>query len=77
MSDNTNVDRTTRAYWIDLAVRFNIPIRCVYFTADPKICEHNDKVRALNLEVCICGSLSDGLELFVRGEERMALVNDV
>ena len=25
-----------------------VPIRCVYFTAPAKLCEHNDTVRALN-----------------------------
>ncbi|KAI4187718.1 MAG: hypothetical protein L6R41_002620 [Letrouitia leprolyta] len=30
-----------------LAQKFKVPIRCVYFTASHKICEHNDTVRAL------------------------------
>ena len=25
-----------------------VPVRCVLFTAPPKLCEHNDTVRALN-----------------------------
>lgn len=25
-----------------------VPVRCVLFTATPKLCEHNDTVRALN-----------------------------
>lgn len=45
--DNTNADRETRAVWINLASQFNIPIRCVYFNAATKLCEHNDTVRAL------------------------------
>lgn len=45
--DNTNADTLTRAVWIDLAKRMNVAIRCVYFTASAKLCEHNDTVRAL------------------------------
>ena len=48
--DNTNADTDVRAVWIDLAEEYKIPIRCVYFTAPPKLCEHNDTVRALNGE---------------------------
>lgn len=47
--DNTNADVATRAIWIDLASKFKVPIRCVYFTASAKLCEHNDTVRALAL----------------------------
>ena len=46
-ADNTNADIDTRAVWIQLAKKFRIPIRCVYFTAPAKLCEHNDTVRAL------------------------------
>ncbi|KAI4199384.1 MAG: hypothetical protein LQ350_004673 [Teloschistes chrysophthalmus] len=45
--DNTNADRETRAVWIQLAETSKMPIRCVYFTAGPKLCEHNDTVRAI------------------------------
>ena len=45
--DNTNADRETRAVWINLATKFNIPIRCIHFAASAKLCEHNDTVRAL------------------------------
>lgn len=45
--DNTNADRETRAVWIELAHKFNVPIRCVHFTASFKLCEHNDTVRAI------------------------------
>ena len=47
--DNTNRDAATRKVWVDLARSFNIPIRCIYFTADPALCKHNDAVRALNV----------------------------
>ena len=45
--DNTNADPDTRAIWINLAAKYKIPIRCVFFTASAKLCEHNDTVRAL------------------------------
>ncbi|KAF2742545.1 DNA kinase/phosphatase Pnk1 [Sporormia fimetaria CBS 119925] len=46
--DNTNADPETRAHWVALAKKLGVPIRCVLFTAPPKLCEHNDAVRALN-----------------------------
>lgn len=49
--DNTNADIETRAVWIQLAKRLQVPIRLVHFTAPAKLCEHNDTLR----------SLSDGL----------------
>ncbi|KAL8711647.1 MAG: hypothetical protein Q9220_004057 [cf. Caloplaca sp. 1 TL-2023] len=45
--DNTNADRETRSIWIQVARKFKVPIRCVYFTAPPKLCQHNDTVRAI------------------------------
>jgi predicted kinase len=47
--DNTNPDPETRAVWVNLARKLEVPIRCVLFTASAKVCEHNDTVRALNL----------------------------
>ncbi|KAI4919552.1 hypothetical protein J4E90_001689 [Alternaria incomplexa] len=47
--DNTNADPETRAVWVMLAQKLKVPIRCVLFTATPKLCEHNDTFRALNL----------------------------
>ncbi|KAF4630241.1 hypothetical protein G7Y89_g7899 [Cudoniella acicularis] len=47
-TDNTNADAEVRAKWVELAKKYSVPIRCVHFTADAKICEHNDAVRALN-----------------------------
>ncbi|KAF2142341.1 uncharacterized protein K452DRAFT_227012 [Aplosporella prunicola CBS 121167] len=49
--DNTNADPETRAHWIKLAKKHDVPIRCVLFTASPKVCEHNDAVRALSGEM--------------------------
>lgn len=46
-TDNTNADQAVRAVWIQLAQRFNVPIRCVHFTASTKLCEHNDTIRAI------------------------------
>ncbi|KAF2418763.1 putative DNA 3'-phosphatase Tpp1 [Tothia fuscella] len=46
--DNTNANIEARAYWVNLAKKYNVPVRCVYFTASHLVCEHNDKVRALN-----------------------------
>ena len=46
--DNTNADVETRAHWIRMAQEFNIPIRCIHFMTPPRLCEHNDCVRALN-----------------------------
>ncbi|MCJ1258884.1 hypothetical protein MMC24_006718 [Lignoscripta atroalba] len=48
--DNTNADPETRLVWIQLAQKFGIPIRCIYFMAPLKLCEHNDTIRALNLD---------------------------
>ncbi|RYN23509.1 hypothetical protein AA0113_g12232 [Alternaria arborescens] len=47
--DNTNADPETRAVWITLAQKLKVPIRCVLVTATPKLCEHNDTFRALNI----------------------------
>lgn len=46
--DNTNADVDTRAHWVHLAREFKVAVRCIYFTTSPRICEHNDAVRALN-----------------------------
>ncbi len=54
MTDNTNADVETRRYWVNIAREYNVPIRCVRFTASSRLAEHNDAVRALNPEiVCI------------------------
>ncbi|KAL4944251.1 hypothetical protein BDV06DRAFT_187943 [Aspergillus oleicola] len=46
--DNTNADVATRAEWIEAAKELNVPIRCVYFSASPALCKHNNAVRAAN-----------------------------
>ncbi|EHA19207.1 hypothetical protein ASPNIDRAFT_122702 [Aspergillus niger ATCC 1015] len=45
---NTNADPETRSEWVEVAKEFNVPIRCVYFTASPALCRHNNAVRAAN-----------------------------
>ncbi|MBE3048079.1 AAA family ATPase, partial [Candidatus Bathyarchaeota archaeon] len=49
--DNTNADPETRAIWVDLAKKYKVPARCVWFKTPSQICEHNDAVRALNKSV--------------------------
>ncbi|KAI9793511.1 MAG: hypothetical protein M1816_007943 [Peltula sp. TS41687] len=49
--DNTNADPETRAKWVELAGRHNVPIRCLYFTASAELCCHNNVVRALNGDI--------------------------
>jgi bifunctional polynucleotide phosphatase/kinase len=49
MKDNTNANPETRAIWVALALTYNVPIRCIHFTAPTRLCEHNDTVRALSL----------------------------
>lgn len=61
--DNTNADKETRAIWVKLAAKLNVPIRLVHFTAPAKLCEHNDVVRALTGDLV---SRSRSLELVQR-----------
>ncbi|KAI6778715.1 Bifunctional polynucleotide phosphatase/kinase-like protein [Emericellopsis cladophorae] len=46
--DNTNADADTRALWVELARKANIPIRCVWFQTPIHIAQHNDAVRSQN-----------------------------
>jgi bifunctional polynucleotide phosphatase/kinase len=46
--DNTNADPDTRTIWVELAKKFGISIRCVWFKTPIALCEHNDAVRAMN-----------------------------
>jgi predicted kinase len=62
-TDNTNADVQARAYWIRLAQDFGIPIRCIRFTAPARLCEHNDAVRALNVDTVIQKYLIEGRAL--------------
>lgn len=51
LADNTNPDPDTRAQWVELAKKNNIPIRCVWFNTPISVCLHNDAVRSLNKAV--------------------------
>lgn len=44
--DNTNANIETRAYWLNLGKELNLPVRAIHFSADVKLCEHNNAVRA-------------------------------
>ncbi|KAH7003060.1 polynucleotide kinase 3 phosphatase-domain-containing protein [Fusarium venenatum] len=48
IADNTNADPETRTVWVELAKKFGISIRCVWFKTPLQVCEHNNAVRALN-----------------------------
>jgi len=66
-SDNTNADRETRAYWVELARNVSVPIRCIYFSTPAKICRHNNAVRAANSTVvCDPALLSSPLSRSLR-----------
>ncbi|ORX93117.1 PNK3P-domain-containing protein, partial [Basidiobolus meristosporus CBS 931.73] len=45
--DNTNPDKATRAHYIKIAQRYNIPIRCFRFLANEALAMHNNMFRAL------------------------------
>lgn len=49
--DNTNASVEARKYWVDLAREMKVPIRCVFFTTPARLAEHNDSVRAMNVEL--------------------------
>lgn len=47
--DNTNRDVKTRKYYVDLARRHKVPIRCVLFEGSFELAWHNNLYRAYNL----------------------------
>ncbi|KAK7466961.1 DNA kinase/phosphatase Pnk1 [Stygiomarasmius scandens] len=47
--DNTNRDRQTRKHYIDVARKYNVPIRCFLFTGSMELAWHNNLYRAYNL----------------------------
>lgn len=49
--DNTNADVDTRSQWVNVAKEANVPIRCIYFSAPPEVCKHNNAVRAANISL--------------------------
>ncbi|SNX85434.1 related to bifunctional polynucleotide phosphatase/kinase [Melanopsichium pennsylvanicum] len=44
--DNTNRDKATRKYYVDLARELGVGIRCVYFDVPKVVCVHNNHFRA-------------------------------
>ncbi|KAJ9103227.1 hypothetical protein QFC21_002650 [Naganishia friedmannii] len=44
--DNTNRDKSTRAYYIAMAKQLHVPVRCFYFTASYQLAKHNNFYRA-------------------------------
>lgn len=51
ITDNTNADLETRKIWIDLASKFGVPIRCIWFNTPVSVAEHNNAARSLNKAV--------------------------
>ncbi|TFK42832.1 polynucleotide kinase 3 phosphatase-domain-containing protein [Crucibulum laeve] len=47
--DNTNRNASTRKYYIDLAKRLKVPIRCFLFSGSIELAWHNNLYRAYNL----------------------------
>jgi bifunctional polynucleotide phosphatase/kinase len=45
--DNTNRNRETRRYWIDLAERLQVPIRVFHFLCPVELAKHNNMYRAV------------------------------
>jgi bifunctional polynucleotide phosphatase/kinase len=46
--DNTNPTIDTRKFWISLASKLGVPIRCFEFTATKDLAKHNNVVRAIS-----------------------------
>ncbi|KAJ3827702.1 polynucleotide kinase 3 phosphatase-domain-containing protein [Lentinula raphanica] len=46
--DNTNRDVQTRKFYVDVARRFKVPIRCFVFTGSMELAWHNNLYRAFN-----------------------------
>ncbi|KAI0362797.1 PNK3P-domain-containing protein [Trametes cingulata] len=47
--DNTNRDKATRQYYVNLAKKYKAPVRCVHFTGSLELAWHNNLYRAYNL----------------------------
>jgi bifunctional polynucleotide phosphatase/kinase len=46
--DNTNPESATRALYIKLAQKANVPVRCFYFGDNEELAHHNNYYRAIN-----------------------------
>lgn len=44
--DNTNLSANTRKQYIDIAKKFNIPVRCVFINTNLELCKHLNKCRS-------------------------------
>jgi bifunctional polynucleotide phosphatase/kinase len=51
LKDNTNPDLPVRSQYIAIAKKYNATPRCLYFSASPELCQHNDAVRGLGGEL--------------------------
>ncbi|KAJ7492183.1 polynucleotide kinase 3 phosphatase-domain-containing protein [Mycena latifolia] len=47
--DNTNCDAYTRKYYIDVATKHKVPVRCMFFTGSLELAWHNNLYRAYGL----------------------------
>ncbi|TBU28970.1 PNK3P-domain-containing protein [Dichomitus squalens] len=47
--DNTNRDKETRQYYISLAKKHKVPVRCIYFAGSIELAWHNNLYRAFNM----------------------------
>lgn len=45
--DNTNRNAKTRAVWISIAQKYNIPIKCIVLQIDKALCMHINKYRTI------------------------------
>ena len=46
--DNTNSSKHTRSPYLQLCKELCVPARCIFFTADKKLCMHNNFMRKVN-----------------------------
>lgn len=49
--DNTNADAETRSHWIQLAEKYQVPVRCVWLKTQLSVAEHNNAVRSMNKQL--------------------------
>ncbi|KAJ7759134.1 polynucleotide kinase 3 phosphatase-domain-containing protein [Mycena metata] len=53
--DNTNRDASTRRYYIDVATKLKVPVRCMLFTGSLELAFHNNLYRAYCLPPSVAG----------------------
>ena len=46
--DNTNSTKHTRRSYLQLCSELDVPARCIFFSADKKVCMHNNFMRKVN-----------------------------